>query len=85
MGSGEHFNLEILMKYILIAVALAVLPNPAFAYIDPGPWQMFLQMFVGAVVFAGVVLKIWWTRIKMFLTGKKLPPTSDQDDSSLPK
>jgi len=73
------------MNYILLAVALVALPSPAFAYIDPGAGSMFLQMILAAIVFGGVMLKMWWTRIKMFFTGKKSPPALDQDNSSLPK
>jgi len=73
------------MNYILLALALVALPSQAHAYIDPGAGSMFLQMLIAAVVFGGVMIKMWWTRIKMFFTGKKEPRDHGQDNSTLPK
>jgi len=42
--------------------------SPIFAYLDPGTGSFIIQMTVGAVVAAGAFIKIYWRKIKAFLT-----------------
>ena len=37
----------------------------AFAYIDPGSGSMILQMLVGTLLGAGIVVKLYWQKIRM--------------------
>jgi len=43
----------------------------AFAYIDPGTGSMILQSLIGALVGAGIILKVYWTKIKFALLDRK--------------
>jgi len=52
--------------------------SPAYAYLDPGTAGMLLQLLLGGVAGAAVVLKLYWTRLKAKLFGSK--PNSHQDD-----
>jgi len=37
----------------------------AFAYIDPGSGSMILQMLIGTLLGAGIVVKLYWQKIRM--------------------
>jgi len=39
--------------------------SDAFAYIDPGSGTLILQMLAGALIGAGITIKIYWQKIKM--------------------
>ena len=43
----------------------------AFAYIDPGTGSMILQSLIGALVGVGIVLKVYWTKIKFAILDRK--------------
>jgi hypothetical protein len=43
----------------------------AFAYIDPGTGSMIIQSLIGALVGAGIVLKVYWTKIKYGILDRK--------------
>ena len=40
----------------------------AFAYIDPSTGSMILQSLIGVFVGIGIVLKVYWTKIKFAQT-----------------
>jgi hypothetical protein len=46
------------------ALAVLTLSTPAQAYIDPGTGGMILQLLLGGVAGALVVIKLYWLRIK---------------------
>jgi hypothetical protein len=65
----------------LLALVLAVVllsPSSAFAYLDPATGSYVLQVLAG--VFLGVVYlaKVYWLRIRMFISGlRKIPDHAD--------
>ena len=73
------------MFHIVLAAAIAVLPSPAFAYIDPGSGSMFLQMAIAAIAAGWVAFKLWWDRIRAFFSGSKTRIASDKDGPTTPK
>ena len=56
---------------VFFAVCFAVFPLPAFAYLDPGTGSMILQLVIGGVAGALVVIKLYWARFKAFVSGGK--------------
>ena len=63
-------------KFFLISGFLSLSFNElfisdAFAYIDPGTGSMILQSLIGALVGVGIVLKVYWTKIKFLLLDRK--------------
>jgi hypothetical protein len=63
---------------ILVLVLATMLKSaPAFAYIDPGTGSFLVQGIIAAVIGVGVTGKLFWAKIKAFLTGK---PIEDDDD-----
>jgi hypothetical protein len=55
-----------------------VLPQ-ANAYIDPGSGSYIFQLVIGAVLGAGVALRVFWGRIKAFFSRNKSsrPPSEE--------
>ncbi len=62
----------------LVALAVALWPANARAYIDPGTGSFVIQGIIAAVVGAGFALKVFWKRIVSALTGRS--PVEDDDD-----
>ena len=52
--------------FVLLGIILlsSVMINDASAYIDPGTSSMLLQVLVGAIVGAGITIKVYWEKIK---------------------
>ena len=62
-------------SFIIIGIFLftfgELFVDNAFAYIDPGTGSMILQSLIGALVGAGIILKVYWTKIKFALLDRK--------------
>ena len=75
----EHkyvYSIDFIMKNMLpILVGIFVFGelfiSDAFAYIDPGTGSMILQSLIGALVGVGIVLKLYWTKIKFAILDRK--------------
>jgi hypothetical protein len=68
-------------RIAILAATLAVLPSPAFAYIDPAVGSMLFQGIVGAIAVAGTA---WYTlrqKITDLFKGAK-PATSGNDSDA---
>lgn len=62
--SGAKKNMG---SFAASAVALLLLgPTSAFAYMDPGSGSMMLQLLLGGVGGAAVVLRLYWHRLRAF-------------------
>jgi len=59
-------------------VAILAPASSAFAYIDPGTGSYMLQLLVGGMMAAGVLVKMYWQRIKSFFSHRG-PGSSDDD------
>lgn len=44
-------------------------------YLDPGSGSMLIQILIGAVLGAGVLIRVFWNKIKAFFGGKSQPET----------
>ena len=49
---------------LVLAVAVALVPSDALAYIDPGTGAMLLQLLLGGIAGALVVVKLYWSRLR---------------------
>lgn len=58
---------------ILLAIVVAIIgpASAAFAYIDPGTGSYMLQLLLGSLMAAGVLVKMYWHRLKRFFNGGK--------------
>ena len=51
---------------------------PAHAYLDPGTGSIVLQLLLGGLAGAMVVLKLYWAQLKAFLSRKQKLPVDDE-------
>jgi hypothetical protein len=70
------------MKKSILCVSLLFyvflfLPVKVHAYLDMGTGSMVLQFLVAGLAGGAVFLRLFWTRIKGFLTPKKADPETD--------
>lgn len=71
---------------IAIAIALLLFPQASHAYVDPGSGSMFLQLLLASLLGAMYTLKMYWRKIRSWLTGsKKLPPPPAPKPPAEPK
>lgn len=61
------------MHDLILALADSLL------YLDPGSGSFLIQLLLGLALGAGVAIKMFWTKIKGFVTGKKDPPQDHTD------
>jgi len=55
-----------------------------WAYLDPGTGSMILQLLLGGIAGAAIVLKLYWQRFLNLFKGKSLdskPSESDDENS----
>ncbi len=65
-----NYKLFIIIGIFLFTFGELFVSN-AFAYIDPGTGSMILQSLIGALVGAGIILKVYWTKIKFTILDRK--------------
>ena len=52
---------------LLVFITFWLLPLQAHAYLDPGTGSMIIQLVIGAVVAAGVTIKVYFQGIKRLI------------------
>ena len=52
---------------VTLVLLILVIPQPAFAYLDPGTGSMMLQVLLAGLAGLLVVLRLYWKKIKAFL------------------
>ena len=61
------------MKSLLVALtailAALLFPSAAYAYVDPGTGSYFLQILIAGILGAAFAVKLYWRKLKSFLTG----------------
>ncbi len=69
------------MRHVLmLTFSMMLISTPAFAYIDPGTGSFLVQGIIAAVIGIGVTGKLYWSKIKAFLTGKPIEQDEDDDE-----
>jgi hypothetical protein len=66
---------------LTVAAGLSVLATPAQAYIDPGVGGMLLQLLLGGMAGAAVILRLYWQRVSD--TYHRLIGRSDKVEQSI--
>jgi len=66
---------------ITFSLLLLLLPLKAYAYIDPGTGSIIIQVVIGVLAGGLVALKIFWTKVKLFFTGKKSKLTKSEKEN----
>ena len=58
------------MAILLLALWFLAFPRPVHAYIDPGTGSYFIQLLVGGLLALLYTVKLYWTRIRSFISSK---------------
>jgi hypothetical protein len=53
---------------------------PAYGYIDPGTGSLLIQSIIGAIAAVGVTLKLYWHKLRVFLSRDSAEETGNQND-----
>ena len=59
-----HYKQGILALFFGISFLHVFTISDAYAYIDPGTGSLIIQIIIGALVGAGITVKIYWYKIK---------------------
>ena len=70
--------------FFIFLVGFFMISNPfamAYAYLDPGSGSMLLQLLLGGTAGVVVIVKLYWERLRNFLSRKDPPghPPSSTD------
>jgi hypothetical protein len=66
--------------FACVFLLVSELSGPANAYLDPGTGSMVIQVILGGIVAALTLLKLYWRRVKAFLTGRQSNDSSSLSD-----
>ena len=66
---------------INISAALIFI-KPAYAYLDPGTLTYFLQTMIALLVGLSLYIKLYWSSIAAFFTGKKTEGAQDEKNDA---
>jgi len=56
---------------LLLAIYTFVVPDQAFAYLEPGTGSMLLQLLFGGVAGILVIMKLYWSRFVNFFRNRR--------------
>ena len=68
--------MKIKIKLFLAFTLIALITQPAFAYIDPGSGSAIMSVIIGFFVAIGVLIKTFWYKIKNFFDFTKTKKTN---------
>ncbi len=61
-------RLSLFIKLVsLLIMSFLLIPQPAYAYLDPGTGSYVLQLMLGALVGMLFAVKIFWRNIRTFV------------------
>ena len=58
------------IRIALAVIGCSVLAAPSYAYLDPGTGSIILQSVLAGIAVVMGVLRLYWYRLKAFLSGK---------------
>jgi hypothetical protein len=54
-------------------------------YLDPGSGSFLVQLLLAALLGGAFAVKIYWRKIKAFVTGKKIEEAADSPEAETPE
>lgn len=58
-------------RILFTSLLVCMINTSAYAYIDPGLGSILVQSIIGAIAAGGLIVKIYWQKIKVFFIKKK--------------
>lgn len=76
-------SMSVATNVVVLAVSFLVFTQgEAHAYLDPGTGSMLFQVLVGALLASLFAVKMFWYRIKVFVTATVLRRKSEHPDGN---
>lgn len=77
---------NLIPKILVVALTavIALSPNVAYAYLDPGTGSALIQGLIAAIAAIGLTLKVYWHRVLGFL-GLRRSADADEDTGDKPE
>lgn len=72
---------DYLIKVISVFI-IAAWVAPAHAYLDPGTGSLIIQGIIGAIAAAGVTIRLYWYKIKGWISGNTTEESTENDSLS---
>jgi hypothetical protein len=70
-----------MVQLILLSIGMLLLAaTPAYAYLDPGSGSMVVQLLLGGVAGAAVLLRMYWSRLLARLGFRQETAASKRSD-----
>lgn len=64
---------------VMVIVATILAPaSAAFAYIDAGTGSYIFQLLIGGMLAGGVLVRLYWNRLKAFFSRSKSEPFDEE-------
>ena len=70
----------ILLLFFFVAIIALTVPNVAHAYLDPGSVSYVTQILIALLIGGLVAMKMFWAKIKVFLSNLFNKKKDDKDD-----
>ena len=70
------------LRYLLILLVAAPSALPAYGYLDPTSGSLILQLVVGGVAGAAVLIRLYWHKLLAALRLKRADDDTKADDTS---
>jgi len=67
------------IRGLFIVLIISIIPQNAFAYIDPGTGSYIIQIIIAALVGGLFAIKMFWIKIKTFITSMFKKKTEDNE------
>ncbi len=67
------------IRGLFIVLIISIIPQNAFAYIDPGTGSYIIQIIIAALVGGLFAIKMFWIKIKTFITSMFKKKTEDSE------
>lgn len=65
---------------LTVVMAALSIPSTAQAYVDPGTGSYILQILIAGILGAAFAFKIYWRKIRSFLTGTVFSRNRAEED-----
>lgn len=66
------------IRIALMILGCTAAAGPSYAYLDPGTGSIILQSILASIAVALGVLRLYWYRLKAFLSGKSSTPETQE-------
>ena len=72
----------ILTASFIALLLMGAMSRTAYAYLDPGTGSMIIQILLGGIAGAAVMLKLYWHKVKALFAGRRAKEVASEHDDT---